>query len=176
MIYPSLPNYFKITGVKVKDFFKWAFRKSKVYRVWHQTIGVFYATEISIGSGKSWNVSNMPLQNKRMKKLFKLRWKIETMFRDLKQALKIAKCHFTKFYKNRNLMEFKILIYAMLQCQRYQRIKWRNKTIGDLLDIIKQELYKINGNKPNILKYMQLHTFNKTQNPFKALLVQLHRD
>ena len=161
--------YWKITNIKVKDFFTNAFKPEKVFRIWHKSLGICYATESSTDNGIIWLVSNFDMKNKTMVKLYKLRWKIETIFRDLKQNMKIAATHFTSFAKNKFYMELKILVFSCLQLLKLKIQSISKVSIGEILNQIEIELSMICNNFHNLLIFLQLHIINKTQNPFEAL-------
>jgi hypothetical protein len=67
-------------------------------------------------------------------------------------------------------MEFKILMYAVIQYLKLISIKEKLDTVGELFKIMRNEFGLLFNNSHNPLNYLQLHIINKTQNPFEALI------
>jgi hypothetical protein len=162
-------NYWIIPTMKVKSFFKYALKPQKVFRFWHRSLDVCYATQSQAQNGKIWLASNHCLKHKTMCKLYRLRWKIEVFFKDLKQSLKVSSCHFVEFSKNKFFMELRILVLSILQLIRINNRQYSRFTVGDLMGQLQVDLKKLTKNHHNPLIYLQLHLFNKSQNPFNAL-------
>lgn len=168
-------NYWVISNLKVKYFFMNALRPNKVFRIWHRSLDVCYATQSQTDNGLIWLASNHLFKHKTMVKLYRLRWKIEVFFKDLKQNLKLSYSHFVDFSKNRFYMEIRILVLTILQLLKSNYRKFSNKTTGELMKQLKSELSQITKNHHNPLIYIQLHLINKTQNPFEALCTKALR-
>jgi transposase len=162
-------NYWVVSNFKVKYFFMNTLKPNKVFRIWHPSLDVCYATQSQTNNGLIWLASNHLFKHKTMVKLYRLRWKIEVFFKDLKQNLKLSSSHFVDFSKNRFHMELRILVLTILQLLKNNYRKYKNKTTGELMNQLKIELSQITNNHYNPLIYIQLHLINKTQNPFEAL-------
>jgi len=165
-------DFWKVVNIKVGDFFNRALKPTKVFSIWHKSISTCYASEVSTENGNAILVSNTNFKHKSLRKYYRLRWKIELFFRDMKQVLMIEFTHFTSFAKNLFLMDLKFLIYTYLQLIKHEYRKYKTHTTGQIIQQIWADLNKLIPNSNNSLKYLQLHVINKSQNPFYALYIK----
>jgi len=165
-------DFWKVVNIKVGDFFSRALMPNKVFSIWHKSTSLCYATQASTEKGDAILVSNTNFKHKSFVKYYRLRWKIELFFKEMKQVLLIEFTHFTSFNKNLFLMDLKFLVYTYLQLIKHEYRKYKNYTTGQLLKQIWAELNNLFPNSRNLLKYLQLHIINKSQNPFYTLYIK----
>ncbi|RMD46023.1 MAG: hypothetical protein D6834_03040 [Aquificota bacterium] len=162
-------DYLKVVNIKVIEFFYRALKPNKVFSIWHKSISLCYATQTTTEKGKAILVSNTNFKHKSFIKYYRLRWKIEVFFKEMKQVLLVEFTHFTSLVKNLFLMDLKFLVYTILQMIKYESRKYKSYTTRQLLQEIWAELNRLTPNSHNSLEYLQLHIINKSQNPFEAL-------
>lgn len=162
-------DYLKVVNIKVIEFFNRALKPNKVFSIWHKSISLCYATQTTTEKGKAILVSNTNFKHKSFIKYYRLRWKIEVFFKEMKHVLLVEFTHFTSLVKNLFLMNLKFLVYTILQMIKYESRKYKAYTTRQLLQEIWAELNRLTPNSHNPLEYLQLHIINKSQNPFEAL-------